>query len=403
MLAAADPTTNHSESEASRMPPDVVPAITRISVATIKYVLDVPIHYGDWVMRHREFVLVGIELESGGWGFSYGLSREGPIAQIVDRSIAPMYVGQSVADPEQLYLRALWSNHAVHAAGIGMRALSLVDIATWDALARLRRVPIGQLLSANEPIDLPATAIVGYPPSISAGQTGDIITKLLAEGWRRFKLPIAPDPQLNIDRLEVAREVAPDAWIGFDANMVFRTAPEVLDFERQIAHLKLGWIEDLVPPGDAGIIAAVHEGSSTPIAMGDEQGGSYHPEALLTRRAVDYLRVDATTNGGITGLRRVLDQAKAARVSVAPHMFPHFHARLMSAFATVAPIEWGVAGTGVHPMDDTLERPTIVGGLMRPLAAEPGFGRIVAREWIADQEIADPGSILDAADESAFL
>jgi DNA polymerase len=37
--------------------------------------------------------------------------------------------------------------------------------------------------------------------------------------------------------------------------------------------------------------------------MGDEQGGSYHPQALLRFDAVDVNRVDATTNGGITRLR----------------------------------------------------------------------------------------------------
>ena len=39
----------------------------------------------------------------------------------------------------------------------------------------------------------------------------------------------------------------------------------------------------------------------TPIAMGDEQGGSYYPEALLLRQAVDVVRIDLTCMGGITG------------------------------------------------------------------------------------------------------
>ena len=134
-------------------------------------------------------------------------------------------------------------------------------------------------------------------------------------------------------RLVAAREAAPNDWIGFDINMVFRSAAEVLAFEERVRELRLGWIEDVVPPGDAGLVASVREGSATPVAMGDEQGGSYHPEALLAHGAVDVLRVDATTNGGITGLRRVLARAAAAGVPVSPHMFPHVHSRVVPALS----------------------------------------------------------------------
>jgi len=34
------------------------------------------------------------------------------------------------------------------------------------------------------------------------------------------------------------------------------------------------------------------------IAMGDEQGGSYYPQALLMAKAVDVVRIDLTCMGG---------------------------------------------------------------------------------------------------------
>jgi L-alanine-DL-glutamate epimerase-like enolase superfamily enzyme len=370
--------------------------IGRVSTVTIKHLLQVPIYYGDWVMRHREFALVRVELNDGTCGFAYGLTRDGPIAELVARSVAPRYLGKPVADPAALFFTALWSNHAVHAAGVGLRALSIVDLATWDALARSQSRPIHDLLAPERPrIDLPATAIVGYPPSTSAEDTAVMVEKLAAQGWTRFKLPIAPTLELTVERLAAARSVAPQAWVGFDANYVFRSADEVLAFERSVRHLRLGWIEDLIPPGDAHELAKVRAGSVTLVATGDEQGGSYHPQALLDNAAVDVLRVDATTNGGITGLRRVIAQAAAAGVAISPHMFPHIHSRLLGAFGIPAPIEWGVIGTGVHPMDDSLEQPTIVNGAMRPLTQSPGFGDLVNVEWIAEQEVTDPDSVLD--------
>jgi L-alanine-DL-glutamate epimerase-like enolase superfamily enzyme len=370
--------------------------ILRVRVATINHQLPVPIIYGNWIMDHREFALVRVDLEDGTSGFAYGLTRDGPIAAIVHRSIAPCYEGKELVDPKTLYFGALWTNHAVHAAGIGMRALSLVDIACWDAFARHSAKSFQEILG-GELSDLPATAIVGYPPTMSPEELAAQITELQKKGWNRFKIPISPDLDLSENRLRAAREVAPNDWIGFDINMVLRTSEAVLEFEKRIRDLHLGWIEDVVPPGDAGMVARVRQGSKTPIAMGDEQGGSYHPEALLAANAVDVIRVDATTNGGVTGLQKSLIQAKLAGVRVSPHMFPHLHSRLLPIFGfNDVPIEWGIPGTGVHPMDDGLEQPVITEGKMKPLSTSIGLGRIVDYDWITKQQVLDErGALTD--------
>jgi L-alanine-DL-glutamate epimerase-like enolase superfamily enzyme len=363
--------------------------ITKVRVATINHILPVPIIYGNWIMDHREFALVRVDLEDGTAGFAYGLTRDGPVASIVHRSIAPCYVGREIDDPQQVFYGALWTNHAVHAGGIGMRALSLVDIACWDALARFSKKSFQEILG-GELSELPATAIVGYPPTMPAEELAEQIVELQKKGWNRFKIPISPDLEFSETRLRAAREVAPNDWIGFDINMVLRTSEAVLEFENKVRDLKLGWIEDVVPPGDAEMVARVRRGSQTPIAMGDEQGGAYHPEALLTANAVDVIRVDATTNGGVTGLRKSLAQAKLAGVKVSPHMFPHLHSRLLPilGFKDV-PIEWGIPGTGVHPMDDGLEQPVIVNGKMKPLQTSIGLGKIVDYDWITKQQVSD--------------
>ena len=340
-------------------------------------------------MDHREFALVRVDLSDGSSGFAYGLTRDGPVASIVERSIAPCYVGKELNDPKAMFYEALWTNHAVHAAGIGMRALSLVDIACWDAFARSSGKSFGELLG-GETTSLPATAIVGYPPTMSPDALAAQIAELQEQGWRRFKVPISPDLELSEARLRAARKATPEGWLGFDINLVLRTSEAVLEFESKIRDLNLGWIEDVVPPGDAEMVARVRRGSKTPVAMGDEQGGSYHPEALLTAEAVSVLRVDATTNGGISGLTRVLERARGAHVQVSPHMFPHLHSRLLPILGHKdVPIEWGIPGTGVHPMDDRLEQPIIKDGRMLPLNPSVGLGKIVDLDWIRAQEVTD--------------
>jgi L-alanine-DL-glutamate epimerase-like enolase superfamily enzyme len=372
-----------------------VDRIVRVRAATILHQLQVPIVFGTWIMRHREFFLVRVDAESGLSGFAYGLTRDGPCAAIVDRTIAPQYVDQDVADPEASFYKALWSNNAVHAAGIGMRALSVVDCAAWDLAAKAKGQNITAYLG-GERRRMPVTGIVGYPPSISPEETVTQIRGLWAQGWRRFKLPIAPTRDESIARLRAARDAFPDAWLGIDANFLHKTAADAIDFGKRLDGLGIGWFEDIVPPGDAQMVRDIREGIATPVAMGDEQGGSYHPQALLKFDAVDFNRLDATTNGGITRLRGILRQVQEHGNGITTHMYPHIHSQVLGALGyTEAPIEWGIPYTGVHPMDDPLIQPTVRDGLMDPLPDLPGFGTIVDPVWISEQHtVTDPDDLL---------
>ena len=189
--------------------------------------------------------------------------------------------------------------------------------------------------------------------------------------------------------------MGPDCWLGMDCNWVFKTAQEAIEFAKTIRQFDLDWIEDVVPPGDATLVAAIRAGAGVPIAMGDEQGGSYHPESLLAHDAVDVVRVDMTTNGGLTRLRHILDRIEAKGVRWAPHMFGHMHSQVFAGLGyTNAPIEWGVVGSGVDQFADSLRQPVIRDGLMEPLPELPGFGPLVNPAWARAQIADDPDGIL---------
>jgi L-alanine-DL-glutamate epimerase-like enolase superfamily enzyme len=188
--------------------------------------------------------------------------------------------------------------------------------------------------------------------------------------------------------------MGPDCWLGMDCNWVFKSAADAIDFAKSIANLELGWFEDVVPPGNARMVAEIRRGSPVPIAMGDEQGGSYHPESLLAHEAVDVARVDVTTYGGITRLRDTLAQMDAAGVPFAPHMFAHVHSQVFSALGHDVPIEWGVPGSGVDQFADSLAQPTVTDGRMEPLAEELGVGRIFNARWMSEQIVEDDDGLI---------
>lgn len=369
--------------------------ISSVEVATIRSPLPVTINFGPWVMEHREFALCRIEADDGQVGTAFVYTRDGPLAEFVRLNIARQYVGQPYTDPEALHWRAAWSNNAVLPSGLGLRALSLVDLATWDLASRAAGKSIVTYMG-GEPRSLPATAIIGYPPQLTPEEVAEQVETLHAAGWRRFKQPIAATLELTGERLRAAREaMGPDCWLGLDCNWVFKSAAEAIEFARSIHDVELGWMEDIVPPGNARMVAEIRAAAGLPVAMGDEQGGSYHPESLLAHEAVDIARVDVTTNGGISRLRGILGEIEAAGAHFAPHMFGHVHSRVFAALGHDVPIEWGVPGSGVDQYADSLMQPTIRDGLMEPLPDLPGLGPQANPAWIAEQIVDDPENVLE--------
>jgi L-alanine-DL-glutamate epimerase-like enolase superfamily enzyme len=358
--------------------------------------IPVPIVFGDWVMKEREFALVRVRSRDGASGYAYGLTRDGAVVEQIRKTIAPVYAGTAVADRERTFRVAWRRSLPSHSSGIGHRALSVVDLAAWDLAAKLAGKPIARYLGGQNRA-MPVTAIIGFPPSLMGPEEIGAQTKdLYSQGWRRFKAPMAATHELTAARLRAVRKVDQDIWIGLDGVWTFEEAQAAADFVNSVADVKLGWFEDIFPPGNAARLRALKELTKTPIAMGDDQGGAYFPDALIAQRAVDVVRVDLTTMGGITFGRNVIQAVVDAGLSLSPHMFAHIHSQVFAGLGIYnVPIEWGVPGTGVHPMDDPLPQPKLLpGGLMAPLPEVPGFGNLVNRDWINEQRYQDPDGIL---------
>jgi L-alanine-DL-glutamate epimerase-like enolase superfamily enzyme len=369
--------------------------IKSIHAATIQAELPDPVIFGDWIMNTREFVVVRVTLDSGTTGWAFTLTRDGAVAEQIRKTLAEIYRNTSVEDRVKTFYTAQRRSLPSHSAGIGLRALSVVDLAVWDATARDEDISISQLLKGSRP-SMPATAIIGYPPGkMGPKEVSDQVTSLYNAGWRRFKAPVGSTQQLTIDRLKAARLAAPDAWIGCDAAWTYHDVESVVALLEKLDEVRLGWFEDIFPPGDAEIVARLSAMTSVPIAMGDEQGGIYYPEALINKKAVDVVRIDLTCMGGITGGRKIVNQCLEADIAFAAHMFAHVHSQVFGAWGfSNVPIEWGVPWTGVDPYADSLQQPTIeTGGNMKALDEGPGFGNLVNFEWIHTQAHVDPDGI----------
>lgn len=370
--------------------------VKSVEVALVRAILPKPIDFGAWKMTHREYAVVQVSCNDGMKGQSFGLTRDGAILEQIEKSIANKYVGTQLDAREETYWQTKRSNLSTHSNGVGLRSLSLVDLAIWDLAAKSEDKSISELLGGNcKP--MPATAIVGYPPSeITIQDLDEQIRLLLAANWKRFKLPYSITPEVTAEKLARIRKLAPDAWVGCDAAWRFSKSEDALEFLALVENLNLSWLEDVFAPGEIAELVKLKSLTNIPIAMGDEQGGSYFPQALISSAASDVIRFDLTCMGGITEMRDPINQLASEGKQLSPHMFAHVHSQVLSALGhTDLPIEWGVPWTGVDPYSDSLIAPVIdADGRMLPLPQGPGFNELLNRQWISQQEIHDPHGIL---------
>ena len=157
--------------------------ITDVNVATIQGQLPAPVVFGDWIMKEREFAVVRMRAASGQEGWAFTLTRDGAVAEQIRRTIARVYVGADVADRTRTYRTAWRRSLASHGGGVGLRALSIVDLAAWDLAAKLADRSIAEFLGGTAK-PMPATAIIGYPPAtVDAQKIGEQVRELSQAGW----------------------------------------------------------------------------------------------------------------------------------------------------------------------------------------------------------------------------
>lgn len=112
-------------------------------------------------MKYREYAVVKVKLNSGIEGWAFTLTRDGAVAEQIRKMLRDIYVGTLTRKREETFSIAQRRSLASHSAGIGLRALSIFDLAVWDAATQEAGVSISSLLGGSRP-HMPATAIIGY-------------------------------------------------------------------------------------------------------------------------------------------------------------------------------------------------------------------------------------------------
>lgn len=317
--------------------------IARIDTATAVLPLPAPLHLGAMTVTRREYSAVRATADDGLTGVAYCLSREAPMAEIVDRLVAVHALGADADEPAATWERMLRGSAIVGRVGLVRRAIGLVDIALWDIAARRAGLPLWTLLGTGDG-SRESMLVAAYP---SADRTPrEVADEVLAQadGWTNVKISRIPDPAYMRDLLAMLNAELPDATgLVVDVGFGWPDADTALTEIAQWGDPRLAWLEDPLLPEDAEGVARIRRESRLPVSVGDEVTDPAVLRALVEVGGVDVLRLDVVAIGGVTPAREMIAWAAERGVPVSGHVYPEVTAHLGIGVETFA--------RGVNPYD----------------------------------------------------
>jgi L-rhamnonate dehydratase len=287
--------------------------------------------------RFHCWLIVEVFTDSGHVGIGNAALAPRVAKQIIDSYLTPILLGRDPWDAEALWQHMYRNTMAFGRKGIGMAAISAVDIALWDIMGKSAGQPVFKLLGGRTKARIPVYASRLYSQPLE--QLAAEAAAYKQQGYRAMKLRFGWGPvdgaagmQRNVELVKTTREVIgwetdlmADAYMGWTLDYARRMVPLLEPFG-------LRWLEEPVIPDDIAGYVALKAMGRIPIAGGEHEFTSYGFRDLLEARAVDYIQFDTNRVGGITQARKVAALAEAYSVPVVPHagQMHNFHVVMAS-------------------------------------------------------------------------
>jgi mandelate racemase len=321
------------------MPRPSNPKIARFNVRAVRVPMRQPHQTASGTVAESPLVLTDVVLDDGTIGhsvvFTYTPAALAPTAELV-RNFEGLIKGDALA-PREIEQKLARRFRLLGTQGLVGIALAAIDMALWDAQARLHGVSLVRLLGGVEK-PVPAYGAVGYD-----GETG---SAKVAEDWARrgfngIKAKIGyPTVAEDVAVIRAMRNAAgPDVAIMVDYNQCL-TPAEAVQRMRVLDDEGLTWVEEPTLAHDYAGHALVAREARTPIQCGENWWGALDLQHAVDAHASDFLMPDVMKIGGVTGWMRAAAIASARGLRVSNHLWPEISAQLLSVTPTAHWLEY---------------------------------------------------------------
>jgi len=291
---------------------------------------------------HWPLLLIDVRTREGVVGRSYlepYVQEAIPaITSFID-TLAEVFKGKPLA-PLDVYGDAMKMLHLVGREGISLIAMSGLDMAIWDALARAANLPLVSLLG-------------GQPGPIRAYNTNGLwlspIETLAAEakglvaqgGFKALKMRLGRSTlKEDIEAVRTIRDAVGDDILlmtDFNQGMTFG---EALQRMHDLDDQGLYWFEEPIVYDNLDGYAQITREIRTPIQIGENIYGPREFLKAVNARAADLYMPDLMRIGGITGWMRSAAIAGAAGLPLSSHLYTGLSAQLLRVSESADWLEW---------------------------------------------------------------
>jgi galactonate dehydratase len=249
-------------------------------------------------------------------------------------------------------------------------AMSALDVALWDILARLVNRPVYQLLGGKCRDKVKVFANV-------TGNTLDQRAESAIQNVERGFLSLRTTPffpgwasqstsKVIKTAVEIVRTIREAVGDEIDLGLeIHRNLPpdEAIILAGELAPYCIYYYEDPLAPESIEALDYVARHVDIPIATGERFYNMYQFKDLIDRRVVGLVRPDLSLAGGFTQVKKVAAIAEASFVGVFPHLMggPVNNAAF-AQFGAAIPNYVLQEGNHVddHPLNEIVDRPLVL-------------------------------------------
>lgn len=313
-----------------------------LKVRTVSVPLRRPVVSKVGLFEHWPMILIDLETEEGIVGRSYlepYLRQAARYLVPALHDLAAARAGKPIS-PIDDFQNGHRSLNLLGYEGISLIAVSGLDMAAWDALAKAADMPLARFLGGS------LGSVRAYNSNglwlTDVAKLADEAGALVAEGgFKGLKLRLGRERVADdIAAIKAVRSSGREEFklmVDFNQGLSFGDALHrchALDDEG------LYWFEEPVIYNNLEGYHRLRDELKTPLQLGEN---FYGPRALhqaLAAGAGDYVMPDLMRIGGVTGWLRAAAVAGAAGIEMSSHLYPEFSAHLLRVTETAHWLEW---------------------------------------------------------------
>ncbi|MBV6430713.1 MAG: D-galactarolactone cycloisomerase [Bryobacteraceae bacterium] len=247
---------------------------------------------------------------------------DGPFSHTCTAGLGQIVIGEDPIETEKIWHKMYRANIYAGRSGIGIHAMSGIDMALWDIKGKILGLPVWKLLGGgfHQRIRCYASSLFGPTPEA----TGELARRYLGQGFTAVKFgwdPMGRDEKTDIALVREARRGLGDsADLLIDAGLVW-DARTALQRAMAFADQRIFWLEEPLRPDDYDGYRKLAESTPVRIAAGEEESSRQTFLQLMDKGRIDVVQVDLTRCGGFTEAMKIAALAWDRGLPVANHGF----------------------------------------------------------------------------------